>query len=86
MALPSVGELTLIDIAIEFGHPDKNNSLLTDFYAGGDYVPTGASGDNGPIPENGEISIDDFYGASSFNYTVTQAIFGAQNRYGYGPT
>ena len=38
---------------------------LDDYYAGGAFVPSGTTGDQGPIPTSGQIEIDDFYGASS---------------------
>ena len=39
------------------------NDKLSEFYAGGNRVPSGTAGINGAIPSSGEISIGDFYGA-----------------------
>lgn len=63
MTLPSSGPLTLADIQGEFG--GSNPISLSEYYAGGAYVPAGTTGVNGPVPTSGTISISDFYGASN---------------------
>ena len=61
MTLPTSGPLSLNDIALEFSDPQPNS--LSEFYAGGGLVPSGATGINGAIPSSGTISIGQFYGA-----------------------
>ena len=66
MALPASGSISLLDIAAEFD-PDYDDNApyrLTDFYAGGAYVPAGATNADGDaIPASGKISIGAFRGA-----------------------
>lgn len=71
MALPSTGELALTDIQTEFG--GSNPASLSEYYAGGLYVPSGTTGDGGAIPTTGEITIGDFYGSQAgITVTVTE--------------
>ena len=63
MTLPSSGPLSLADIQTEFG--GSNPISLSEYYAGGAYVPAGTSGTNGPVPSSGTISISNFYGTSA---------------------
>lgn len=88
MALPTSGRISLLGIAEEFD-PDfdddptsANYSLpyrLTDFYAGGEYVPAGtmnnpAGGTPAAIPATGAIRLTDFYGApalAAISVTIT---------------
>ena len=71
MALPSTGELALTDIQTEFG--GSNPIGLSEYYAGGLYVPSGTTGDGGAIPTTGEITIGDFYGSQAgTTITVTE--------------
>lgn len=71
MALPSTGELALTDIQTEFG--GSNPIGLSEYYAGGLYVPSGTTGDGGAIPTTGEITIGDFYGSQAgITITVTE--------------
>lgn len=63
MALPTSGVLSLSDIAGEFGGAVPHS--LSEYYAGGLYVPAGTSGTNGPVPSAGTISIEDFYGTAN---------------------
>ena len=67
MTLPSSGILTLSDIQTEFG--GVNPARLSEYYAGGAYVPSGTTGVNGPVPTSGTIAISDFYGTSASVYT-----------------
>lgn len=63
MTLPSSGPLSLADIQAEFG--GSNPISLSEYYAGGAYVPAGTTGTNGPVPTSGTISISNFYGTSN---------------------
>lgn len=60
MALPSSGPLTLNDIQTEFG--GSNPISLSEYYAGGAYVPSGTTGTYGAVPSSGTIGIRNFYG------------------------
>lgn len=62
MTLPSSGPLTLADIQTEFG--GSNPISLSEYYAGGAYVPAGATGTYGAVPSSGAISIRNFYGTT----------------------
>ena len=71
MALPTSGVLDLSDIQTEFG--GSNPISLSEYYAGGSYVPSGTSGTNGAVPTSGEIAVSDFYGTQSgITVTVTE--------------
>jgi len=71
MALPTSGVLDLSDIQTEFG--GSNPISLSEYYAGGSYVPSGTSGTNGAVPTSGEIAVSDFYGTQSgITITVTE--------------
>lgn len=63
MTLPSSGPLSLNDIQTEFG--GSNPISLSEYYAGGAYVPAGTSGTYGAVPSSGTISIQNFYGTSN---------------------
>lgn len=63
MTLPSSGPLSLTDIQTEFG--GSNPASLSEYYAGGSYVPAGTSGTYGAVPSSGTISIQNFYGTSA---------------------
>tara|TARA_R110000782_G_scaffold2970_1_gene10992 strand:+ start:26954 stop:27544 length:591 start_codon:yes stop_codon:yes gene_type:complete len=83
MALPSTGELALTDIQTEFG--GSNPIGLSEYYAGGLYVPSGTTGDGGAIPTTGEITIGDFYGSQSgITITVTEGSLVVSVHTGYG--
>lgn len=86
MALPTSGALTLADIQTEFG--GSNPIGLSEYYAGGAYVPAGTSGTYGAVPSSGTISIRNFYGtqAALDVQTVTVAVYVAKSTtyYGYG--
>jgi hypothetical protein len=64
MTLPSSGPLSLSDIQGEFG--GSNPISLSEYYAGGAYVPPGTTGTYGAVPSSGEISIRNFYGTTAF--------------------
>lgn len=66
MALQSSGQISLGDIATEFG--DSAPHSISEFYRGGSLV--GSS--NTSVPASGEISFDDFYGAAAIQtFTLT---------------
>lgn len=62
MTLPASGPLSLADIQGEFG--GANPISLSEYYAGGAYVPSGTTGTYGAVPTSGAISIRNFYGTS----------------------
>jgi len=71
MAIQTSGAITLSDIQTEFG--GSNPVSLSEYYAGGSYVPSGTSGTNGAVPTSGEIEVSDFYGTQSgITITVTE--------------
>jgi hypothetical protein len=74
MALPTSGKLTLSQIQTEFG--GSASTKLSEYYAGGAYVPAGTSGTNGAVPSSGKITISNFYGTAkasrvSISYTFS---------------
>lgn len=71
MAIPSSGALSLSDIQTEFG--GSNPISLSEYYAGGAYVPAGTTGTYGAVPSSGEISIRNFYGTSAFTLGFNNA-------------
>jgi hypothetical protein len=64
MTLPSSGALKFSDIQGEFG--GANPISLSEYYAGGSYVPSGTSGVNGSVPSSGALSMSKFYGTTKF--------------------
>jgi hypothetical protein len=83
MVLPTSGPLSLNDIQGEFG--GTNPISLSEYYAGGAFVPAGTSGTNGPVPSSGTISISNFYGTSNVVISVTGQFISAFN-FGAGAT
>lgn len=74
MPLPSSGPLTLADIQTEFG--GTNPISLSEYYAGGAYVPAGTTGTYGAVPSSGAISIRNFYGTSNVVISISdQSVF-----------
>jgi hypothetical protein len=71
MTIPSSGPLSLNDIQTEFG--GANPIGINEYYAGGTYVPAGTTGTYGAVPSSGQISIQNFYGTSSY-YTVNNSL------------
>jgi hypothetical protein len=63
MALPTSGPLSLSDIQTEFG--GSNPISLSEYYAGGSFVPAGTTGTYGAVPSSGAISIRNFYGTTA---------------------
>jgi hypothetical protein len=63
MAIISSGALTFAAIQTEFG--GSNPIGLNEYYAGGSYVPAATSGINGAIPSSGQITLNQFYGATA---------------------
>lgn len=83
MALPPSGPLSLADIQTEFG--GSNPISLSEYYAGGAYVPAGTSGTNGPVPTSGTISISNFYGTSNIPPLSVTALDVEGNGFGFSP-
>jgi hypothetical protein len=80
MALPSSGPLTLANIQTEFG--GSNPISLSEYYAGGAYVPAGTTGTYGAVPSSGTISIQNFYGTSNVLITFSDySVFAAAGGY-----
>ena len=64
MAIPRAGSsLAFSAIQTEFG--GSNPISLSEYYAGGDNVPSGTSGDAGSIPSSGTIAVSQFYGSTN---------------------
>ena len=76
MTLPNPGvSLSMSQIQTEFGGTNPAN--LSEYYAGGAYVPAGTTGTNGAIPSSGIISLSDFYGApASYVYSFSVTVGG----------
>ncbi len=82
MPLPSSGPLSLNDIQTEFG--GTNPISLSEYYAGGSFVPAGTTGTYGAVPSSGAISIRNFYGTSNVvisisNETISALSFAPDN-------
>lgn len=80
MALQTSGQISISDIAAEFGASAPYK--MSDFYRGGDYVPDTSANSN--VPTSGAIKASDFYGASNItsdDYTLTVGADGSE--YGY---
>lgn len=71
--LPSSGPLSLVQIGTFFNGPTPYS--LRDYYRGGAYVPDIPA--NANIPTSGPISILDFYGASTFDPSITTNLWWA---------
>lgn len=69
MTLPSSGAITLSDIQTEFG--GTNPISLSEYYAGGSYVPSGTTGVNGAVPSSGAISMSHFYGTTAVSINLS---------------
>ena len=63
MAIPSSGSLAFSAIQTEFG--GSNPISMSEYYAGGDNVASGTSGDSGTIPSSGTIALSEFYGSTA---------------------
>jgi len=83
MTLPTTGPLSFADIQTEFG--GANPISLTEYYAGGAYVPSGTSGTNGAVPSSGAISVSSFYGTTLFSVSGGSTfVSGSSSRLGAG--
>lgn len=84
MTLPTSGPLSLNDIKNEFGGPASPS--LSNYYAGGAYVPAGVTGTYGAVPTSGAISIRNFYGTSNYLdiQTVTVGFYSDVDNYLWG--
>jgi hypothetical protein len=82
MTLPTSGPISLSAIQTEFGGTAPTS--LSEYYAGGAYVPAGTSGTNGPVPSSGAISLSNFYGTSKGNTVTVGTYFdGFYTHYGF---
>lgn len=70
MTLQTSGAISMPNVQTEFG--GSNPISMSEYYAGGVYVPSGTSGTNGAVPTSGAISLSKFYGTSSIvvNFTT----------------
>jgi hypothetical protein len=76
MAIPSSGAISLTTVQTEFG--GSNPISLSEYYAGGAYVPAGTSGTYGAVPSSGAISLRNFYGTTAVVISITnQSITGS---------
>ena len=87
MALPDSGEISLSEIATQYGGSAPHS--LKDYYRGGtEGVPDTASTQS--IPESGEIGLKDFYGSSETNNRDIRVwmsyLFSPIDNYGFGLT
>jgi len=60
VALQTSGPISLGNVQTEFG--GTNPIAMSEYYAGGANVPSGATGTNGAVPSSGTISVSKFYG------------------------
>ena len=74
MTLPTSGPLSLANIQTEFG--GSNPISLSEYYAGGAYVPAGTTGTYGAVPSSGAISIRNFYGTSNVIISISDQFIG----------
>ncbi len=77
MPLPSSGPLALSQIQTEFG--GSNPISLSEYYAGGSFVPAGTTGTFGAVPSSGTISIRNFYGTSNAVVDFNNRFIGGSN-------
>lgn len=68
MALQTSGAITLQNVQTEFG--GSNPIGINEYYAGGSYVPSGTSGTYGSVPSSGTISLQNFYGTTSYTPSI----------------
>lgn len=68
MTLQTSGAISFSDLQTEFG--GSNPISLSEYYAGGAYVPGGTTGTNGAVPSSGTISMSQFYGTSNVVVTI----------------
>lgn len=66
MAVKDSGSsLAISEIVTEFGDDAGGSDSMSEYYAGGDNVPSGAAGESGNIPGSGTISMSQFYGSTN---------------------
>ena len=66
MAVKDSGaSLAISEIVTEFGDNAGGSDSMSEYYAGGDNVPSGAAGESGDIPGSGTISMSQFYGSTN---------------------
>jgi hypothetical protein len=75
VAIPGTGSISFSQIQAEFG--GSNPISLSEYYAGGLYTPTGASGTNGAVPGSSSFAMSKFYGTQKLIInTNARVIFG----------
>lgn len=79
MAIPTSGEISILDIFNEFGGPSSGGYGLSDYYRNGSYV----TGNNTNVPTSGEIALSDFYGAFK-GVEIEYSVTGGGGAGGYG--
>lgn len=62
MPIPSTGPVSMLDISNEY-QGNTGQLALSDYYAGGLYVPAGTTGNEGLIPSSGTINFNHFRGS-----------------------
>ena len=66
MAIKDSGSsLAISEIVAEFGDAAGGSDSLSEYYAGGQNVPSGTTGESGSIPTSGTISMSQFYGSTA---------------------
>jgi hypothetical protein len=82
MTLQTSGAISLANIQTEFG--GSNPISMSEYYAGGSYVPSGTSGTNGAVPTSGGISMSKFYGTADYlqQFSATFASGDSSQYYG----
>jgi len=66
MAVKDSGSpLAISEIVAEFGDAAGGSDSLSEYYAGGQNVPSGTTGQSGSIPTSGTISMSQFYGSTA---------------------
>ena len=79
MTLPSSGQIALTDVQAEFG--GSGSISLSEYYAGGGYVPGGTSGTAGAVPSSGQITLDQFHGTTAFGSATHNYYSGSGTEY-----
>ena len=69
MTLQTSGAISLSQVQTEFG--GSNPISMSEYYAGGSYVPAGTSGTNGAVPSSGAVSMSKFYGTSAIVVSIS---------------
>jgi hypothetical protein len=82
VTLPASGPLSLLDLATEFGGSAPHS--IDEYYRGGSLVPNTSI--NAGVPVSGQISLSNFYGASSSTPNVVAPTTWTVNQSGVATT